>query len=46
MQYGRGGNAFGGGFDGLQAGFSQTQLGGSGFGTGLAYGNQDLGAFL
>jgi hypothetical protein len=31
---------------GLQAGFSQTALGGSGFGTGLAYGNQDLGAFL
>jgi hypothetical protein len=46
MQYGRGGNAFGGGFDGLQAGFSQTQLGGSGFGSGLAYGNQDLGTFL
>ncbi len=31
---------------GLQAGFSQTALGGSGFGTGLAYGNQDLGAFI
>ena len=31
---------------GLQAAFSQTGLGGSGFGTGLAYGNQDLGAFL
>jgi hypothetical protein len=31
---------------GLQAGFSQTALGGSGFGTGLAYGNQDIGAFI
>jgi hypothetical protein len=31
---------------GLQAAFSQTGLGGSGFGTGFAYGNQDLGAFL
>lgn len=31
---------------GLQAAFSQTGLGGSGFGTGLAYGNQDFGAFL
>ena len=31
---------------GLQAAFSQTALGGSGFGTGLAYGNQDLGAFI
>lgn len=30
----------------FQAGFSQTGLGGSGFGTGLAYGNQDLGAFI
>jgi hypothetical protein len=29
-----------------QAAFSQTGLGGSGFGTGFAYGNQDLGAFL
>ena len=31
---------------GLQAAFSQTALGGSGFGTGLAYGNQDIGAFI
>jgi hypothetical protein len=31
---------------GLQAAFSQTGLGGSGFGTGLAYGNQDYGAFI
>jgi hypothetical protein len=31
---------------GLQSGFSNTALGGSGFGTGLAYGNQDLGLFL
>lgn len=29
---------------GMQASFSQTDLGGSGFGSGLAYGNQDLGA--
>ena len=33
-------------FDRGQAAFSQTELGGSGFGTGLAYGNQDLGAFV
>ena len=45
MQYGRGGG-FGGFGDSLQSSFSQTDLGGSGFGTGLAYGNQDLGAFL
>jgi hypothetical protein len=31
---------------GAQAAFSQTALGGSGFGTGLAYNNRDLGAFL
>jgi len=31
---------------GLQSAFSQTGLGSSGFGTGLAYGNQDLGLFL
>lgn len=31
---------------GMQAAFSQTGLGGSGFGTGLAYGNQDIGAFI
>ena len=37
------GNLFGGG---ARAGFSQTGLGGSGFGTGLAYGNQDIGAFI
>ena len=36
----------GGGFGGLQAAFSQTPIGGSGFGTGLAYGNQDLGAYF
>ena len=33
-------------FDRGQAAFSQTALGRSGFGTGLAYNNQDLGAFL
>jgi hypothetical protein len=31
---------------GLQSAFSQTGLGSSGFGTGLAYGNQDLGLYL
>jgi len=31
---------------GAQAAFSQTGLGGSGFGTGLAYGNRDLGGFI
>jgi len=31
---------------GLQSAFSGTGLGSSGFGTGLAYGNQDLGLFL
>jgi hypothetical protein len=30
----------------IQAAFSQTALGGSGFGSGLAYGNQDLGVNL
>jgi len=35
-----GSNMFGGG---ARAAFSQTGLGGSGFGTGFAYGNQDLG---
>lgn len=47
--YGQLGNALGkyltGGYGG-QAGFSQTSLGGSGFGSGLAYGNQDLGQYL
>ena len=33
----------GGGAGGLQAQFSQTPIGSSGFGSGLAYGNQDLG---
>lgn len=32
--------------DGLQAKFSQTSLGSSGFGSGLAYGNHDLGGFI
>ena len=36
----------GGGFGGLQASFAQTPVGASGFGTGLAYGNQDLGLFF
>lgn len=37
---------FSGGLSGLQAGFSGTSLGSSGFGTGMAYGNADLGTFL
>jgi hypothetical protein len=36
----------GGGLSGLQSMFSNTGLGTSGFGTGLAYGNQDLGLYL
>jgi hypothetical protein len=32
-----------GGFSGAQAAFSNTAIGSSGFGTGLAYGNQDFG---
>jgi hypothetical protein len=31
---------------GAQAAFSQTALGRSGFGTGLAYGNQDFGGYF
>lgn len=38
--------ALGGGFGGAQAAFSGTGLGSSGFGTGLAYGNQDYGLFI
>lgn len=34
------------GLSSLQSAFSQTPLGSSGFGTGLAYGNQDIGTFL
>jgi hypothetical protein len=29
-----------------QAAFSQTGIGGSGFGTGFAYGNQDFGGYF
>ena len=36
----------GGGLSGAQASFSQTSLGSSGSGTGLAYGNQDYGQYL
>jgi hypothetical protein len=48
--YGDLGSAFGkylsgGGMSGAQASFSQTGLGGSGFGSGLAYGNEDLGQY-
>ena len=47
MNYARTGQfGFGNLFGGLQPAFSQTGLGGSGFGTGLAYGNQDIGGFL
>jgi hypothetical protein len=48
--YGNLGNAFGkylsGGYGGTQAAFSQTGLGGSGFGSGMAYGNEDLGQYF
>jgi hypothetical protein len=36
----------GGGFGGMQAAFAQTPVGSSGFGSGLAYGNQDLGTYF
>lgn len=35
-----------GGLSGMQAAFSGTGLGSSGFGSGMAYGNQDLGAYV
>ena len=35
-----------GGFGGMQSAFSQTGLGSSGFGTGLAYGNRDYGTYF
>jgi hypothetical protein len=34
------------GYGGAQAAFSQTGFGGSGFGSGMAYGNQDLGQYF
>lgn len=40
------GKYLGGGSSGAQASFSQTGLGGSGFGTGMAYGNQDYGQYF
>ena len=41
------GKLFGGsGPSGIQAQFSQTPVGSSGFGSGLAYGNQDLGLYF
>lgn len=40
------GGGMGAGLSGIQSAFSQTALGRSGFGTGLAYGNQDIGTFL
>lgn len=36
----------GGGTGSVTGAFSQTSIGGSGFGSGFAYGNNDLGAFL
>jgi hypothetical protein len=36
----------GGGFGGMTSAFSQTGLGSSGFGTGLAYGNRDYGTYF
>jgi hypothetical protein len=49
--YGNLGNALskylsGGGSGSAQAAFSQTGFGGSGFGSGMAYGNQDLGSYF
>ena len=47
LNLGMGGSLFGGGGSGARrAAFSQTPIGRSGFGTGLAYGNQDIGQFL
>ena len=40
------GGLISGGLSGLQSAFGQTGLGASGFGSGLAYGNQDLGLYL
>ena len=40
------GGLLGGGLSGLQSMFSTTGLGSAGFGSGLSYGNQDLGLFL
>ena len=40
-----GGGGFGS-FGGAQAAFSQTSVGASGFGSGLAYGQRDLGQYL
>lgn len=44
--YGQVGSALGKYLNPSQAQFSQTALGSSGFGTGLAYGNQDYGQFI
>ena len=44
--YGQAGSALGQYLYPTQARFSQTALGGSGFGTGLAYGNEDIGQYL
>lgn len=44
--YGQVGSALGKYLNPAQASFSQTSLGSSGFGTGLAYGNEDIGQYL
>lgn len=44
--YGLAGGSFSNFGNNVQSAFSQTPLGSSGFGTGLAYGNQDIGTFL
>lgn len=44
--YGQVGSALGKYLSPTQASFSQTSLGSSGFGTGLAYGNEDIGQYL
>ena len=44
--YGMAGGGLGTGLSGIQSAFSQTGVGQSGFGTGLAYGNQDYGQYF
>lgn len=44
--YGQVGSALGNYLNPSRAAFSQTSLGGSGFGTGLAYGNEDYGSYF
>ena len=44
--FGIAGGGMGTGLSGIQSAFSQTPMGASGFGTGLAYGNQDMGQYF